>query len=256
MTKKIKKQKRIPSTFGLHMIKNRQEVDGCPTRGCCVDLWGGAETFASIRNLTKFELMYKQDELIFEAGDPVTSLYVIQSGAVKLEKMIEGDVNHINGFYFTGEIIGLDSFGDEQCSYNAVALEDTCVCEIRINKLASLGKSAMEIQQRVSILLGQKLRETDKHLYCTRYLLSDQRLFNFFKFISTKNLKQVEGGSSLYHLPIRKADIANFLGMRSETLSRTLRQFESQGFVNDCFSRKTIVIDKQKLLIKNMEKTA
>jgi len=251
----MKKSHRDPATINLRMIKNRKETDGCPTRACCVELWGGEETFSSIRDLTKFELIYKQNELIYKMGDPVTSLFVIQSGAIKLEKEVEGG-NHVSGFYFTGDIIGLESVDLEQYHYNAIALKDTWVCEIRLKKLAAIGKSAATIQQRMNTLLSQKLRETDEHLYSTHHLHIEQRLLDFLYVLCKKNLDHADDSLNRFVLPMAKADIANYLGMRPETLSRAFRQLEAQGIVENRLKRKATVIFKQKLLSEVMKKTA
>lgn len=254
MVKIINKQQRNPATSSMRMIKNRQSADVCPTRVCCVNLWGGEKLFSKIRNLTKFELVYEQGDFIYEAGKPVTSLYVVQSGAIKLEKKVEDGISHISGFYFPGEIIGLDSIGHDQYNYNAVALIDTCVCEIRLDKLLSRGESVAAIQKRLSTLLSIKLREVDEHLYKTRYLYSEQRLLSFFKMLCTKKHEQTGGNKDLYKLPMMKSDIANFLGMRSETLSRAIRKLEEKGIINGNFPQKTLVVNKLKLLPKKTKK--
>lgn len=244
----MKKSNRDPATINLHMIKNRQETDSCPTRSSCVKLWGGEEIFCSIRDLTKFELVYKQDEFIYKKDDHATSLYVIQSGAIKLEKEIEDGSNHVSGFYFTGDIIGLESLGLEQYGYNAIALKETWVCEIRTNKLATLGESSLAVLQKINTLLSQRLRETDEHLYSTRHLYTEQRLLCFLNALCKKNLEPIDGSSTLFHLPMSKSDIANYLGMRAESLSRAFRQFENLEIVKSRQMGRITVINKQKLL--------
>lgn len=248
MANKVNKLQRDPATFNLRKIKNRQQTDGCPTRKYCIQLWGNEDLFCSIRDLTKFELIYKNDEFIYKRGDPATSLYVIQSGAVKLEKKDESGINHVSGFYFSDDMIGLESVGHEQYQYNTTALKETLVCEIRLHKLASLGSAALNIQTRISTMLGRKLCEIDKHLYNTRHFHIEQRLLNFLKEICTKQLTQTDDNLNLYELPIMKTDIASYLGMRPESVSRALLQLEGQGVVKDRLSRKKIVINKQKLL--------
>ncbi len=244
----MKKSNRDPATISLHMIKNRQDTDSCPTLACCVDLWGGEEVFCSIRNLTKFELIYKQDEFIYNMDDHATSLYVIQSGAIKLEKKMEDGSNHVSGFYFTGDIIGLESLGLEQYGYNAIALKETWVCEIRTHKLASLGESSLPILQKLNTLLSRRLREIDDHLYSTRHLYTEQRLLCFLNALCKKDLEPIDDSSTLFNLPMSKADIANYLGMRAESLSRAFRQFENLEIVKSRKMGRTSVINKHKLL--------
>jgi CRP/FNR family transcriptional regulator len=252
----MKKSHRDPATINLRMIKHRQETDGCPSRECCVELWGDEETFCSIRDLTKFELMYKQDEFIYKMGDPVTSLYVIQSGAIKLEKEVEGGGKHVSGFYFTGDLFGLESVYLEQYHYNAIALKDTWVCEVRLKKLSTLGKSAAAIQHRMNTLLSRKLREIDEHLYSTRHLQTEPRLLDFLNVLCKKNLDYVDDDLNRFVLPMVKADIANYLGMRPESLSRAFRQLEAQGIVKNGQKSKSTVFNKQKILSEVMKKSA
>lgn len=244
----MKKSHRDPATTNLRMIKNRQETDSCPTRACCVELWGGEETFNCIRNLTKCELIYMQGEFIYKTGDLVTSLYVIQSGTIKLEKEVEGSGSHVSGFYFTGDLIGLESLGHEQHHYSAIALKETWVCEIRFQKLATQGESALTIQEMISAQLSRNFHALDKHLYSTRYLNTEQRLLGFFKSLCEKDLDSIDYSLNNFILPMTKTDIANYLGMRPESLSRVFRQLESEGIVKDRFKRKTVTIDKNKLL--------
>ena len=248
MTKQTNKQQRDPATFNLRMIKNKQETDGCPTRKHCVDLWGGEDVFCEIRNLTKFELIHQKDESIYKTGDSVTSLYIVQSGAIKLEREAVGGGTHVTGFYFTGDLIGSESIGLEQHHYNAIALKETWVCEIRIQKLATLGISSATIQQKINEVLSRNLRELDEHLYSSRHLYTEHRLLGFLNSLCEKDLDLFVNNSNLLILPMMKTDIANYLGMRLESLSRAFRLLKSQGIVKSDLKTREIVIDKQKLL--------
>ena len=213
-----------------------------------MDLWGGEEIFFSIRNLTKFELVYKQNEFIYKMDDHATSLYIIQSGAIKLERKMEDGSNHVSGFYFTGDLIGLESLGLEHYNYNAIALKETWVCEIRTHKLATLGESSLPVLQKINTLLSLRLREIDDHLYSTRHLYTEQRLLCFLNALCKKNLEPIDDSATLFHLPMSKADIANYLGMRAESLSRAFRQLENLEIVKSRQMGRSTVINKQKLL--------
>jgi CRP/FNR family transcriptional regulator len=244
----MKTSHRDPATFNLRMIKNKKETDVCPTRKLCVELWGSEELFCSIRNLTKFELIYKENDFIYKTGDPVTSLYVIQTGAVKLEKNIYGSSNNVNSFYFTGELIGAESLGFEQHQYSAIALKETWVCEIRLQKLAMLGESTAAILHKINTLLSQHLCELDEHHYNNSHLHLEPRLLNFLNVVCKKNLDSSGKSLNRLNLPLTKKDIASYLGMRQESISRALRQLKNKGIVLDSMHKRTLVIDRKKLL--------
>lgn len=246
MTKKT--NQRDPATFNLRMIKNKQETDGCPTRKYCVELWGGEDVFCEIRNITKFELIHQKDAFIYKTGDPVTSLYIVQSGAVKLEREVSGGGTAVTAFYFTGDMIGAESMGIKKHHYNAIALKETWVCEIRIKKLTTLGISSVTILQKINETLSRNLRELDEHLYSSRHLYIEHRLLNFLNSLCEKDLDLFDNNSNLLILPMMQTDIANYLGMRLESLSRAFRLLKSQGIVKSNIKTREIVIDKQKLL--------
>lgn len=248
MTNKTNSQKRDKATFKMPMIKSKKEADVCPTRKHCVDLWGGEEVFCAIRNLTKFELIHQKEEFIYKKNDPVTSLYVIQSGAVKLEKEIEGADKHVTGFYYTGDMIGSESMGLQNHHYSAIALKETWVCEIRIHKLATLGESATTILQRINLHLSHNLREIDQHLYNSRYLYTEHRVLGFLHSICQNDLDIYDGNVNKLILPMSKTDVANYLGLRLESVSRALKELKKDGIVHDNVKTRAIVIDKQKLL--------
>lgn len=248
MTNKTNKHQHGYTKFDLRRIKSRDEVHDCPMRNSCVELWGGEEQFCTIRDLPRIEWRYKQGEFVYKKNKPVTSLYIIQSGAIKLEKKVSDDVNHVSGFCFSGDIVGMESIGYEQYRYNAIALNDTCVCEIRINKLSSLGESAAAIHQRISTLLGRKVCEIDEHLYNTRNLDAEQRLLSFLKILCTNKLNRIDSNLNLFEVPIMKIDVASYLGMRPESLSRALAKLVSRGIIKNHTNRNKMIIDKKILL--------
>ena len=230
----------------MRAIKHKNDVDHCPNRSECVELCGGEDNFCTVRDLTKIESLYRPDEAIYREDDPVTALYIVQSGAVKTEMATGSDESHVSGFYFTAEMIGLESLGQERYGYNAIALTDTVVCRLSADKLTKKGSRALALQHRINELVGKKLREIDSHLYHTRQLNTDQRLLGFLQMVCSKNGVIDQHEVKRFELPMAKSDIANYLGMSAESLSRAFRRLEKKEIIKNLRNRKSFEIDSEK----------
>ena len=227
-------------------IKHKDEVDRCPNRSRCVALCGGEDNFCTVRDLTKIESVYHPDEAIYTQDDPVTALYIIQSGAVKTEMATANDVSHISGFYFTADMLGLESLGQERYGYSSIALQDTVVCKLSIKKLTKKGKTGQAFQQRINELVARKLRDIDSHLYRTRQLYTDQRLLHFLQMVCSKISGSNDYGMNTFELPMAKTDIANYLGMSPESLSRAFRSLERKETLKNFNKRRLFQINTDK----------
>ncbi len=251
-----KKRKHNSTIEKVPVIKHKDEVDLCANRGRCVELCGGEENFCAVRDLTKIEAVYGPDEAIYQENDPVTALYIVQSGAVKTVMATDCDDSHVSGFYFTAEMLGLESLGLESYRYNAIALVETVVCKLSIGKLTKKGRTALALQHRINQLVGQKLRDIDRHLYRTRRLTTEQRLVDFLQTVCEKYSASVDLDVKGIELPMTKFDIANYLGMAPESLSRALQSLEKQGVITNLPNRKLIEINTKKFASIAMQLSA
>jgi len=176
---------------------------------------------------------YEAGERIYKIQDKFKSLFIIKSGIVKVEKVDSDGNSHISRFHFSGDLIGLESIGDEQYSYNAIALEKTWVCEIPLDSLNLLGQSIISVQQTMISLLGKRVHQADDMLTQVRYLNSEQRLLVFFEMLCKRYFIQTIDSKKKLHLPMSKGDIASYLGMRPESVSRALRNLQNQGVIHN-----------------------
>jgi CRP/FNR family transcriptional regulator len=78
---------------------------------------------------------YAAGERIYRIEDQLKSLFIINSGSVKVVKVLIGGNCHTSGFFFSGDLIGLEAVYDEKYRYDAIALEQTSVCELPLDWL-------------------------------------------------------------------------------------------------------------------------
>ncbi len=169
----------------------------------------------------------KQD--IFYEGDEKRSVYQIEAGAVCLYKMTADGRRQIFDFAFAGDIIGLGASDVYACSAQTVgATLLKSVPFSRLNQLASQDpKFALGLYQAVSSEL-----EATRNLLLT--LGQQNALERVAIFLSTLSQRNARAGRNprLLTLPMSRSDIADLLGMSTETVSRMLSKLKEQRLID------------------------
>lgn len=220
-------------TPSLRLVKNRQHCDQCDTLELCTHAWLDDELIECIDPITLDCGIYQAGQPIFQMEDRFRALYIVQSGLVKVEKILENGTNHVSGFYFRGDLFGLKSIGRAEYGYDAIALETTRVCEIPYQRLAALGLSIPRLQQKMINLLGSELHQLDDLLVDGRHLNAEKRLLLFLRNLCERNRIQSRNNTGRLHLPMTKTDIASYLGIRPESVSRALTNLHRQGVIRN-----------------------
>ena len=166
-------------------------------------------------------------EHIFFEGDERDHLYIIESGWVKLYRTLVDGQRQIVGFANKGCILGLES--DVEYSNGCEAVTDVQFRAIRTTRIA-------EICMNDGALAGQLLRQVGRQLGAAQAQLAaigvqsaEQKLANFLLTISDLCETRTDGS---FDLPMRRGDMAEFLGLRLETVSRKMSEFQRRGWIS------------------------
>jgi len=217
----------------LRLIKKKRECRLCDTHRLCLETWPDQQLICAINKVTTSEGPYKIGDFIYKMEDHFKSLFIIQSGVIKLEKPLEDGKIHVAGFYFSGDIIGLESVGNERYNYDAIALDQTWICDVPYKYIDADDESANLLKERMITLYSQKLREADSLLTRSRYLTSEQRVLQFMEVLCKRHFTNNLSNTQKLQLPMQKVDIANYLGLRPESVSRALQKLQSQGIIRN-----------------------
>jgi len=182
-----------------------------------------------------------EGEHIFREGDPFTAIAAVRAGIVKTYVVDPDGHEHVLGFFLPGEVIGLNAIHQDTYPCNAVALDTTVLCKFSFPKMALLAMRLPGLQKNLFRLLSQDI---GKAALLAGDYSADQRMAAFVLSLSRR---YAERGFSptRFHLTMPRTDIANYLRLAPETVSRVLRRFQDEGLV---------VVERRELEIRDQER--
>lgn len=232
----------------LHLIAKEQDCDSCGLPKKCIGEGLEKSQSESISRIIKTHGPFHPGSTIFRMEDRFKSIFAIQSGAVKIESSLDDGTPLVHGFYFSGELIGIEAVGDQYYHNDAKALTTTWVCEIPFDRIETLCLEIPKLQQEILHLLGQRIRYTTKTVVQGRYLSADKRFLLFLKDLYQRHGEIKPGGIRSVTLPMTKGDIAVHLGLRPESLSRALAKLQDEGVIRNKSREIELLADERKLL--------
>ncbi|MEO7222569.1 MAG: helix-turn-helix domain-containing protein [Devosia sp.] len=160
---------------------------------------------------------YSTDAMIYAQGDAAGPLYLVEFGTVRICRMTSDGRRQITSFCYAGDVFGLED-GDEHQSY----AESVDGAGLRTLRPADIGN----FSQR---LLGLALRRfacVQKHLLLLGRMSANERVAQFLL-----DLLDRQGSDDIVNLPMQRNDIADYLGMTFETVSRVLRVLKDRRVI-------------------------
>jgi CRP/FNR family transcriptional regulator, nitrogen fixation regulation protein len=170
---------------------------------------------------------------IYGENEPADYLYKVVSGAVRTYKVLNDGRRQIGSFYLPGDIFGLE-VGDEH-SFSAEAVVDCKVLVIKRSALVSLAGRDTEVARHLWTMAAAELQRAQDHIMLL-IKTAQERVAGFLVEMSARN-----SGASEVDLPMSRQDIADYLGLTIETVSRTLTQLENSGAIAVPTSRRIVL---------------
>ena len=167
---------------------------------------------------------------LYFMGDNFRSVYVVRSGSIKTYVPSLDGVEQVTGFYWPGEIVGLEAItiGAHACS--AQALERTSVCELPFSRLDALADDLRSLGRRLLQILGREIHRDQQVFTILGKPSAEQRIAAMLLNISSR-LKQRGFADHEFRLSMSRHDIGSYLGLAYETVSRVFSRFQRQGLL-------------------------
>ncbi len=178
-------------------------------------------------------------QTLFSQGRKFGALYVVRAGSLKTYvEGSEGDVQ-ILGFHLPGDIMGIGGLTNEHYPCTAAALERSTVCELRYAQLQEVSASLPALNHQLLRVISGALVREQSHLVLMGKQQAQRRLAFFVRRMSDRYARLSRDPLTL-SLPMSREDIASYLGLALETVSRLFGKMESAGIL--AVNRKSVQI--------------
>jgi CRP-like cAMP-binding protein len=178
-------------------------------------------------------MLFGRNSEIYGENEPAEYLYKLTSGTVRTYKVLTDGRRQIGAFYLPGDIFGLET-GSEH-TFSAEAITDAKVIVIKRSAVAALAARDASVGQQLFATTTRELARMQQHVMLL-VKTARERVAGFLLEMAER-----AQGRSEVELPMSRQDIADYLGLTIETVSRTLTQLENSATIALPTSRRIVL---------------
>ncbi|WP_271812361.1 Crp/Fnr family transcriptional regulator [Clostridium beijerinckii] len=226
---------------------------------CCNNCRGGlcASKVPIFENLNRDELVeivnkinhkeFSKGDVIFTEGNIASTLYFINEGKIKLYKYTKDGKEQILHILSEGDFFGeLELIKPSKYRFNSKAIEDVKICTLTKEEMKDIMMKNPEIGIKVLETVGERLSKVENLVQNLATNDVDSRMAYLIIELMEKYGENVEGNISV-KLPISREDMASYIGVTRETISRKLKKLEDENLIKIIGTKTIIIIDEEGL---------
>ena len=202
----------------------------CALRGLCLPVGLDADAVDRLDATISVRMRVKRKDTLYRQGDRFASLYAIRLGTFKTLVLAEDGREQITGYHLPGDVIGTDGVGDDRYTSQAIALEDSEICVIPFGQLDRLSANLPALRHNLYRLVSRDLCRDHMMMLLLGSRTAEERLTLFLLDVAERY--RARGFSAReFVLRMTREEIASYLGLKLETVSRLFSSLQEQGLL-------------------------
>jgi CRP/FNR family nitrogen fixation transcriptional regulator len=188
------------------------------------------------------EFTYKKGTEIYGEKEPADYVYQVRIGAVRSYKLLSDGRRQIGAFHLAGDIFGLENGSEHR--FTADAIVDTTVRLIKRHSLEMVAESDAVVSRNLLSMTTNNLQHAEDHMLLLGRKTSLERVA---AFLTEMDRRLTAAG--VMALPMSRRDIADYLGLTLETVSRALSRLHELGILGfiGTNQRQIVLLDRRQL---------
>jgi len=199
----------------------------CSLGELCLPRYLNADEIQRFEQIVNRSQPLQGGEHLFRAGDEFRSLASVRAGCFKSYVIGRDGQEQVLGFFLPGEVIGLDAIHWGTHTANIVALNTSAVCSLTFDSVTSLATHMPKLQNELFRIMSHRISELE---VLAGDLTAEQRIALFLHSLSERFARRGYSQTE-FILPMSRRDIASFLRLATETVSRVLARFQKSGLL-------------------------
>jgi len=233
------------SNSAIDLNQVRRQCARCDLRDLCLPAGLDGADIDRVDQMVADRTSLAAGRTLYHAGAPFRAIYVIKSGSFKTQTVSEGGELQVLGFHLPGEIMGFDALATERHQCEAEALEASSVCRLPYAELERICTAVPGLQRQFMRLVSQEIGDDHDHMAMMGRNQAISRLALFLHSLSKRQARLSRSAEQLT-LTMSRADLANYLGLVLETVSRLFGRLQEMGLI-EVRRRQITILDMQRL---------
>ena len=190
---------------------------------------------------------YKKGDVIFTEGNEAKTLYFINEGKIKLYKYTKDGKEQILHVLSEGDFFGeLDLIKPSKYGFNASSIVNSKICTLSKDEMRNIMMKNPEIGIKVLETIGERLSKVENLVQNLATNDVDSRMAYLLIDLMEKYGKAEEKNISI-KLPLSREEMANYIGVTRETISRKLKKFEDERLIKVIGVKNIVILDEDGL---------
>ena len=219
-----------------------------PCFGCAIRLISICGVLASdeLREFrqTGTTVRHKAGTTIFFEGDAADSVYTLTSGTLRLSKLLPDGRRQIAGFIFPGDFLGLTM--EDEHAFTAEVIADADLCRFPRRRFDAFLEEHPHLERRLYALAAHELAAARQQVVLLGRKTAAERVVSFLLMLGSR-CREDGGVADKVHLPMSRSDIADYLGLRIETVSRELSALKAARLIQLTDTHTVRLLDPEQL---------
>lgn len=173
-------------------------------------------------------LVLAPGQQLFSEGDPAGHVFNVTGGTLKIYKLLPDGRRQVTGFLFTGDFLGLAN--QESYAYSAEAVTEVRLCRFQRRQLDGLLERRPEMERGLLTRASHELAEAQEQMLLLGRKTAKERVASFLLLLA-RRARQRGGSAEPLPVPMSRTDIADYLGLTTETVSRTVTRLKTEGLI-------------------------
>jgi CRP-like cAMP-binding protein len=184
-------------------------------------------------------IAFSRNAEIFGEDEPANYVYKVVSGAVRTYKIFDDGRRQIGAFYFSGDVFGLEAGAEHQ--FSAEAIDKCVILVVKRCALVALAERDGDTIRRLWSFTAKELSRVQKHMLLLTKS-AEERVACFLLEMAGRL-----AAAETVDLPMSRQDIADYLGLTIETVSRTLTHLEARAAISLPTARRVVLRNRKAL---------
>lgn len=200
-------------------------------RQLCLPAGLDPDEVSQLDKLVQKRRKVQTEEFLFHEGDKAQAIYAVRIGSFKSFRLRENGVWQIVGIHLPGELFGMDALADKRHQVSVQALETSNVCSLPLADLEKLSARIPSLGHQVMRMTSRELNAAyDNHELLSRRAAQERVALFLCRYSDRRRTSGLQADS--FDMAISRQDLANYLGLQLETVSRAFRQLKDDGCIN------------------------